>query len=79
MHTPRQLADELLDSLHSGRVTTWSPMSLGIDASAFDRIANRILELDLAGQLRVIAISRDSSSGQFRMSSISFMKRSAQE
>ena len=47
------LADELVSQLPLHRDTRWTAGSLGLDEAAFDAVAQRLLELETLGAIKV--------------------------
>ncbi len=68
------LADELLVQLPYNRDVRWTADSLGLDGERFDAVARRVLELENAGAVDVINLSRDSTNGACRMNAIRFIR-----
>jgi hypothetical protein len=72
--THNALAEELLSQLPVHRDTRWTAGSLGLDAAAFDALAQRLLELETLGAIDVMNLSRDAHHGLRRLNAIRFMR-----
>jgi hypothetical protein len=72
--TQNALADELVSQLPIHRDTRWTAGSLGLDAAAFDALAQRLLELETLGAIDVMNLSRDAHHGLRRLNAIRFMR-----
>lgn len=68
------LADELVSQLPLHRDTRWTAGSLGLDAAAFDAVAQRLLELETQGSVDVMNLSRDASHGLRRLNAIRYVR-----
>jgi hypothetical protein len=67
-------ADELVSQLPLHRDTRWTAGSLGLDETAFDAVAQRLLELETLGSVDVMTLSRDTSHGLRRLNAIRFVR-----
>ncbi len=73
MSTPT-LADELLGQVPVNHDTTWSAGGLGLDPIAFNRVAQRVLELETQGAVDVINLGHECYSGSGRLTAIRFIR-----
>ena len=72
--TDAKWVDELVSGLSRERTVTWSAPGLGVDRQGFSCVANRLFELESAGAVEILSISRDRDEGQSWPSVVRFVR-----
>lgn len=73
--SPRlELVEELVSFLSINRVTSWSPITLGVDHAAFEQIVQGLFELEAREIVDVLSLGRDQSASGQRLNQVKFLR-----